>query len=132
MHFEHRRERLLPTHRFARRVATFFALSTLIVAGALAIGAVGYHTVAGLAWIDALLNAAMILTGMGPVDRMETTAAKLFATFYALFAGVAFVTTVAVLFAPIVHRFFHRLHLEFGDEDEEAEAEERPKGAARP
>ena len=123
--FEHRRSPLLPPRRFARRLASFFALSTLIVAGALAIGAVGYHAFAGLAWIDALLNAVMILTGMGPVDRMLTPGAKLFATAYALFSGVAFVSTVAVLFAPILHRFFHRLHVELEDED----GEERPKGA---
>jgi hypothetical protein len=122
--FEHKRSPLLPAHRFAWRLATFFALSTLIVAGGLAIGTVGYHAIAGLAWIDALLNAAMILTGMGPVDRMTTPGAKLFAAGYALFAGVAFVTTVAVLFAPIVHRFFHHLHLELDDE----QGEERPNG----
>ncbi len=115
--FEHRREELLPARRFARRLVKFSALSAGIVSAALAIGALGYHAIAGLAWIDALLNAAMILTGMGPVDRMTTTGAKLFATAYALFSGVAFVTTVAVLFAPIAHRFFHSLHLEFDDED---------------
>jgi hypothetical protein len=120
--FEHRSSPLLPARRFAWRLATFSALSTLIVAGALAIGAAGYHTFAGLAWIDAFLNAAMILTGMGPVDRMTTNGAKLFAAGYALFAGVAFVTTVAVLFAPIVHRFFHHLHLEL----DEGGDEERP------
>jgi hypothetical protein len=123
--FEHRRSPLLPAHRFAGRLATFGLLSTLIVACALAIGAVGYHAIAGLAWIDALLNAAMILTGMGPVDRMLTPGAKLFATAYALFSGVAFVSTVAVLFAPILHRFFHHLHVELEDED----GEERPQGA---
>jgi hypothetical protein len=122
--FEHQRSPMLPPHRFARRLAAFFGLSMLIVAGALAIGAVGYHAIAGLAWIDALLNAAMILTGMGPVDRMTTAGAKLFATTYALFAGVVFVSTVAVLFAPIAHRFFHRLHLELDDEH----VEERPPG----
>lgn len=128
--FEHRRDPLLPAGRFAWRVATFSALSTLIVAGALGIGAAGYHAIAGLAWIDAVLNAAMILTGMGPVDRMTTTAAKLFAAGYALFAGVAFVTTVAVLFAPIAHRFFHRLHVELDAEDD-ATGPGAAKGAQR-
>jgi hypothetical protein len=115
--FEHRRSPLLPVHRFAWRMVRFGALSVAIVAVALSIGAVGYHGIARLPWIDALLNAAMILTGMGPVDRMPTAAAKLFATAYALFAGVAFVTTVAVLFAPVVHRFFHHLHVELDDEE---------------
>ena len=124
--FEHRSSPLLPGHRFVRRLVKFAGLSAVIVAGALAIGVLGYHAIGGLPWIDALLNASMILSGMGPVDHMETTPAKLFSTAYALFAGVAFVTTVAVLFAPIVHRFFHRLHLEFeDDEPEEATVDRR-------
>jgi hypothetical protein len=114
--FEHHRSPLLPAAAFVRRMARFAASSGLIVSGALALGVAGYHGVAGLPWVDALLNAAMILTGMGPVDRMDTSAAKLFAAAYALFSGVAFVTTVAVLFAPLVHRFFHRLHLELEDD----------------
>lgn len=115
--FERRHAPLLPTSRFARRFVAFAALSFAIVVGSLALGAAGYHGFAGLPWIDALLNAAMILSGMGPVDTMTTTPAKLFATAYALFSGVAFVSTVAVLFAPLVHRFFHHFHLEL-DEDE--------------
>jgi len=88
------------------------------VAGSLALGMLGYHLVAGLSWIDALVNASMILTGMGPVDEMSTVGAKLFASFYALFSGVAFLTIVAVLLAPAVHRFLHRFHLDLaGDQD---------------
>jgi hypothetical protein len=120
--FEHHRTPLLPAAAFARRMARFAATSAVLVAGALALGVAGYHGIARLPWVDALLNAAMILSGMGPVDRMETTAAKLFATAYALFGGVAFVTTVAVLFAPLVHRFFHLLHLELEDDAESGEA----------
>ena len=89
---------------------------TLGLLGALAAGTLGYHAIEGLPWLDALLNAAMILTGMGPVDRMQTSAGKLFATAYALASGVLFVTTVAVLFAPLVHRFFHHFHVEVDDE----------------
>ncbi len=69
---------------------------------------------AGLSWIDSLLNASMILGGMGPVDLLTTVPAKLFASFYALFAGVAFLAIAGVLIAPIAHRFLHRLHLEIG------------------
>lgn len=88
------------------------------MAGSLALGMLGYHLVAGLSWIDALVNASMILTGMGPVDEMSTVGAKLFASFYALFSGVAFLTIVAVLLAPAVHRFLHRFHLDLaGDQD---------------
>lgn len=114
--FEHRRAPLIPRFAFLRRQLRFAALSAAIVLGALAAGALGYHEIAGLPWIDALLNAAMILTGMGPVDRMQTSAAKLFATAYALASGVLFVTTVAVLFAPLIHRFFHHFHVELDGE----------------
>jgi hypothetical protein len=73
----------------------------------------GYHYFGELSWLDALLNASMILSGMGPVNELRTTAGKLFATFYALFSGVAFITIVGVLFAPVIHRFLHKFHLEF-------------------
>ena len=103
---------LLSREAFLRRQLRFAALSAAIVLGALAIGTFGYHTIEGLPWLDAQLNAAMILTGMGPVDRMQTAPGKLFASAYALVSGVLFVTTVAVLFAPVIHRFFHHLHLD--------------------
>lgn len=82
----------------------------------LLIGSVGYHHFGDLPWIDALLNAAMILTGMGPVDSMSSTAGKLFATFYALYSGIAFLTMMAVVLAPPIHRLLHKFHL---DEDEQ-------------
>jgi len=78
----------------------------------LGLGVMGYHYVSGLKWIDALLNASMILTGMGPVDTMVTTKAKLFASFYALFSGVVFLGVASVLVAPFAHRLLHRFHLE--------------------
>jgi hypothetical protein len=76
---------------------------------------------AGLGWIDSLLNAAMILTGMGPVDQLQTNEAKIFASLYALFSGVAFLTIVAILMAPLVHRFLHRFHIELAQEDDDRE-----------
>ena len=87
-----------------------------MVAVSLTIGVVGYHVTAGLSWVDSLLNASMILTGMGPVDPLPTATAKLFASAYAIFSGVAFLTIVAVMLAPLVHRFLHRFHLELDDE----------------
>lgn len=89
-----------------------FAIASAIIFGSLGVGAAGYHFSEGLAWIDSVLNAAMILTGMGPVDPVRSMAGKLFATFYALFSGVVFLTGVAILFAPAFHRFLHRFHLE--------------------
>jgi hypothetical protein len=105
--------RSLPSRAvFLAHVARNFAIGSGIIALSLGIGVIGYHGLAGLSWLDALLNAAMILTGMGPVDAITTTGGKLFATFYALFSGIAFLSVVAVLIAPIVHRFLHRFHLD--------------------
>ncbi len=115
MRFEHRHQPILPAKHFRARMVAFGALSGALILGSLAIGVVGYHLFAGLSWVDALLNASMILTGMGPVDPMPTAAAKLFASAYALFSGVAFLTSVGVLLAPLVHRFLHRFHLEGGE-----------------
>lgn len=98
---------------FMSRLRRNVTIAVGIVVASLAIGTAGYHFLGGLAWIDALLNSSMILTGMGPVNAMETLSGKLFATAYALFSGVVFLTMVAVLFAPLLHRFLHRFHLEF-------------------
>ena len=116
--FEHHRAPLLPRPHFWRRLARSTALAAAIVFGSLAVGVAGYRIFLGLGWIDSLLNAAMILTDMGPVDRLEkaSAAGKVFAAAYALFSGVAFLTVVAVLLAPVVHRFLHRFHLEWTDD----------------
>jgi hypothetical protein len=102
------------TH-FALRLAKNFLIAAVIVAFSLAMGSAGYHYWGQLPWIDALLNAAMILTGMGPVDPMTTNAAKLFATFYALYSGVIFLSVIAILLTPVVHRWLHRFHLDVQD-----------------
>jgi len=83
---------------------------------ALGIGVVGYHYIADLSWLDSLLNASMILTGMGPVDRMETCGAKLFASVYALFSGIVFLSASGIILAPVFHRIMHIIHL---DEDDQ-------------
>jgi len=89
----------------------------LFLAFSLGVGTVGYHVTADLKWVDAFLNASMILTGMGPVDKLETDSAKLFASFYSIFSGVSFLTFCGVLFAPVYHRFMHRFHLDLGDKN---------------
>ena len=104
--------RLASKRKFYARLIKSFILSFIIVFCALFIGVLGYHFIAGLGWIDAFLNAAMILGGMGPVNALETNAAKLFAAFYALFSGIVFVSVSAVLIAPLIHRFLHKFHLE--------------------
>jgi hypothetical protein len=86
------------------------------IAISLGLGAAGYHWFAGLPWLDATLNASMILTGMGPLAPLETRAAKWFGILYSLFSGVAFLTAVVILIGPIVQRFLHRFHLELYDE----------------
>jgi hypothetical protein len=107
---------------FFLRVARNFLATLGIVGFSLGIGTLGYHYFGKVGWIDGFLNAAMILTGMGPVDRMETPDGKLFAAFYALYSGIVFLTMVVVLITPIYHRFIHRFHLDTErDADRDAE-----------
>lgn len=126
--FEHYREPLLARRAYLLRLLRGFFIASSMVAFSLGLGMWGYHYFGRLGWVDALLNASMILTGMGPVDTLTTTGAKIFASFYALFSGVAFLTMVAVLFAPAIHRFFHRFHLDIVDDDENPES---PEGSDR-
>ena len=113
--FEHRHEPLASTRAFLIRMARFAALAIGIILASLGIGILGYHYFENLSWIDSLLNASMILGGMGPVAPLQTTAGKLFASFYALFSGMVFLVAVGVLIAPIFHRFLHHFHLEIED-----------------
>lgn len=110
--YEHRTEPLLPRRAFLGRLATSAALGFAIVAVSLLIGMVGYHLFVGLSWIDAFLNAAMLLGGMGPIDPPKTAAGKLFSGLYALYCGFAVLGIAGVVFAPVFHRFLHRFHLE--------------------
>jgi hypothetical protein len=107
---------LLPRPQFLARLGRSFGVTLLIVAFSLLLGGAGYHYCGHLPWIDAVLNASMILTGMGPVDPMRSRAGKLFAACYALYSGIAFLTMMAVLLAPVVHRMMHRFHLEEGED----------------
>ena len=107
---------LLPIRAFLFRMLRFAFATFTLIGVSLGIGTLGYHVIGHLAWLDAMLNAAMILTGMGPVDRMETAAAKWFATVYAIFSGVAFLSSVGVFMAPVAHRLLHRFHLDDADE----------------
>jgi hypothetical protein len=113
--FERRSEPILSTRTFIYRLLKCLGLAFLVVALALGIGVAGYHFFARLAWMDALLNAAMILTGMGPVDVLHSNAAKIFASAYALFSGVVFISMMGLLLSPIAHRVLHKFHV--SDED---------------
>jgi len=110
--FEHRRQPLLSRRDFLRRFAHSSLLALLSLAVWLLLGMCGYHWLAGLPWMDAFLNASMIVGGMGPVDLLTAPSAKLFASFYAIFSGVIFLGVFGLLIAPIFHRFLHRFHLD--------------------
>ena len=116
--FETLEKPLLSRRDFLYRQARFFGFSFSILAVSMGIGVVGYHTLCGLSWVDSFLNASMILTGMWPVDKVTGSGGKLFAAFYALFSGVAFLSFAAVLFAPLFHRFLHKFHLSMDEEDD--------------
>jgi hypothetical protein len=110
--FEQKNDGLLPLRHFLLRLAGFLAAAAVFVLMGLLVGVAGYHWIGRLSWIDAVLNASMILTGMGPVDELHTISAKLFASGYALFSGLVFITITGVVLAPIVHRVLHVFHLE--------------------
>ena len=110
--FEKRKQALASVGEFSRRMVWFGVFGLLFILLSLSLGAIGYHYLAHLAWIDAYYNASMILTGMGPVVVLTTDSAKVFATIYSIYSGVAFLTSVGVMFAPLIHRLFHHLHID--------------------
>ncbi|HEY4799754.1 MAG TPA: hypothetical protein VII99_11805 [Bacteroidia bacterium] len=110
--YEHHKKPILSRNEFYVRLLRNLLWSAMIIFFSLLLGILGYHFTENLGWLDSLLNASMILTGMGPVNAMTTTAGKLFASFYALFSGIAFLTTMAVVIAPVLHRFLHKFHLD--------------------
>ncbi|TYP97479.1 hypothetical protein C7447_104168 [Tenacibaculum adriaticum] len=103
---------ILSPKEFAHRVIKYSIFSISILVFSLGIGILGYHYIAKLNWIDSFYNSSMILTGMGPVNEMVTDSAKLFASIYAIFSGVIFLSTVAIFFAPFAHRLMHLLKIE--------------------
>lgn len=110
--YERKSEKLVPLRIFVKRMAFSILLLLVVLSVALGVGVLGYHKWAGLSWIDSLMNASMILTGMGPVAPMTTTSAKLFASGYALFSGVVFLSSVGLVLSPVFHRILHKFHLD--------------------
>jgi len=110
--YESKGHRLLPWPHFVRRAYRHLLVGLMVVALADGVGTLGYHAVGRLAWLDAFLNASMILSGMGPVDRLTTDGGKLFASLYALFSGVVFIGVMGVVLAPWAHRLLHITQLE--------------------
>jgi len=109
--YEHKTQPLASTKKFYNRIAVNLLWASVFLCICLLIGILGYHYFAHIGWLDSLHNAAMILSGMGPVVTIENTAGKWFSAFYAIFSGVAFITNIGFLLAPVAHRFFHKLHL---------------------
>ncbi|MGA3141887.1 MAG: hypothetical protein ABSF10_02450 [Verrucomicrobiota bacterium] len=125
--FEHRSQPLLPRRQFYARMARSAAVALLVIAVALGIGMVGYRAFESMSWVDAFVNAAMILSGMGPVSSLQTNGGKIFAGCYALFSGLAFITSIGIVFAPAFHRFLHKFHVE---ESKREQAKDKDTGAS--
>jgi len=117
----------MPWPMFLQRAVFHLAVGGAGIIAAVTLGTIGYHSIGRLPWVDAFLNASMILGGMGPVDRLETTAAKLFAAFYALFSGLVFIFLMGIVLAPWAHRVLHRLHMEEDEEEGLTSASDRAK-----
>ena len=118
MSYAPHRKRLLTRVEVAGHIARNAGVAAIVLGGSLLLGMAGYRYLGDMSWIDALLNASMILSGEGPLAPMRDTAGKLFASAYALFSGVVFITMVGFVFAPAVKHFLHRFHLEISDESD--------------
>jgi hypothetical protein len=123
--YESKHKALLSRKAFVRRLARSFAAAAVVIGLSLMGGMAGYHYLEGLSWIDAFANAAMILSGMGPLAPLQTWGGKLFAGLYALYSGLAFILATAVVLGPVVHRVLHRFHLELDKQEETAADRER-------
>lgn len=115
--FEHRKAGLATKTVYRKRLVKFTCIAIVIFAVSLFIGVAGYHYLGKLGWVDSFMNASMILGGMGPVDPLPDDASKIFAGCYALFSGVAFLLGMGVILAPVVHRFFHKFHLDVSSKE---------------
>ena len=117
MPYEHKSVPMLTPRQFLRRLLLHGLVALAVVLVSLGVGMAGYHYLEDLSWLDAFLNAAMLLGGMGPVDNdFKTDGGKLFAGIFALYAGMVFLVAVAIGLAPVVHRILHRLHLDESDD----------------
>lgn len=117
LQFERRHERLIPVRLFVRRVSRAMMFWLALTMAGLGIGMIGYAASEGMSGVDAFVNAAMILSGMGPVSELKTDGGKLFAGFYAIFSGLFVVIATGFVLAPILHRVLHSFHIEEGKGD---------------
>jgi hypothetical protein len=112
---ERRTDKLAPFSIYVRRVAASLAIGFGLILIALFVGIAGYHFIAGFNFVDSLLEASMILGGMGPVRELSNDGAKVFASIYALFSGVIFIALMGILLSPAAHRVMHKFHLDERD-----------------
>jgi len=112
MRFERRHEKLATVSVFVKRLIGSLAIALALIAVVLMIGMAGYHYIAGLNWIDSLLEASMILGGMGPVNQLPNDSSKIFASAYALFSGLIFIAVMGLVLSPVVHRILHKFHVD--------------------
>ncbi len=113
--YEHRNDQLAPRSVFIKRVIAALAVALALILVALTIGISGYHFIAGFNWVDSLLEASMILGGMGPIKELPSDSAKVFASIYALFSGIIFIGVMGIILAPVVHRIMHKFHVDEKD-----------------
>jgi hypothetical protein len=113
--YERKEQKVAPASVFMRRIAIHILMAVFLSVIVLFIGIAGYHWIAGLSWVDSLLEASMILGGMGPVNPVTTTGAKIFASGYALFSGLVFIAIIGIVLAPVVHRMLHTFHADEHD-----------------
>lgn len=111
MAYEKHQQPLASRQAFLFRLLRSIFFGVLLIVLAELVGMLGYHYFESMTWVDSFANAAMILSGMGPLTPLQTNAGKIFAGFYALFSGLAFILVIGIVFAPVVHRFFHKFHL---------------------
>ena len=117
---EHHKQPLVSRGVFLKRVAKCLWIALLMLAGSIFLGGLVYRYSEGLSWIDAIMNAVMIMTGLGLVDTLHSNGAKVFTCFYAIFTALVFYMSLAIIFAPLIHRFLHKFHLEIGSGDGDA------------
>jgi hypothetical protein len=128
LHFEHRRQPVVPMGRFLSRLGRNLLFGILVIFAALAVGMAGYMYLGGMGLIDAFVNAAMILSGMGPLGELKDDGIKIFAGFYALFSGILFIAVTGLVLAPVFHRVLHRFHVEAGEEERKKMSTPRANG----
>ncbi len=116
--FEQKHQKIAPFSVFLKRLAVSVFIAISLILAALFIGIAGYHWMAGFNWIDSLLNASMILGGMGPVNTLINNGSKVFASMYALFSGLVFIAVMGFIFSPIAHRMLHKFHMDEKDLEE--------------